>query len=87
MNLEIYNSFSKTQKFVFVFGMDGLQKGGLSTFFFSVWINANEINFVLFFLILKAPERRYCRSSGVVIVNFEHISHLVLVFLLLTLSR
>ena len=25
--------------------------------------------------------------SGVFIVNFEHISHLVLVFLLLTLSR
>ena len=27
------------------------------------------------------------RRSGVFIVNFEHISHLVLVFLLLTLSR
>ena len=27
------------------------------------------------------------RRSGVVIVNFENISHLVLVFLLLTLSR
>ena len=27
------------------------------------------------------------RRSGVVIVNFEHISHLVLVFLLLTLRR
>ena len=26
-------------------------------------------------------------SSGVFIVNFEHIPHLVLVFLLLTLSR
>ena len=29
---------------------------------------------------------QWCRS-GVFIVNFEHISHLVLVFLLLTLSR
>ena len=29
---------------------------------------------------------RWCRS-GVFIVNFEHISHLVLVFVLLTLSR
>ena len=39
-------------------------------------------------LTLKTPERRYkhWRSSGVSIVNFEHISHLVLVFLLLTLS-
>ena len=27
------------------------------------------------------------RRSGVFIVNFEHISHLVLVFLLLTLGR
>ena len=27
------------------------------------------------------------RRSGVFIVNFEHITHLVLVFLLLTLSR
>ena len=27
------------------------------------------------------------RRSGIFIVNFEHISHLVLVFLFLTLSR
>ena len=38
-------------------------------------------------LTIKTPERRYWRRSGVFIVNFEHISHLVLVFLLLTLSR
>ena len=38
-------------------------------------------------LTIKTPERRYWRRSGVYIVNFEHISHLVLVFLLLTLSR
>ena len=38
-------------------------------------------------LIIKTPERRHWRCSGVFIVNFEHISHLVLVFLLLTLSR
>ena len=38
-------------------------------------------------LTLKTPERRYWGRSGVFIVNFEHISHLVLVFLLLTLSR
>ena len=30
--------------------------------------------------------KAWCRS-GVFIVNFEHISHLVLVFLMLTLSR
>ena len=35
-------------------------------------------------LTIKTPERR--RRSGVFIVNFEHISHLVLVFLFLTLN-
>ena len=38
-------------------------------------------------LTIKTPERRYWGHSGVFIVNFEHISHLVLVVLLLTLSR
>ena len=37
-------------------------------------------------LTIKTPERRQWRRSGVFIVNFEHISQLVLVFLLLTLS-
>ena len=47
-------------------------------------------------LTIKTPERRLCgaskgfmkafrRRSGVFIVNFEHILHLFLVFLLLTL--
>ena len=35
-------------------------------------------------LTIKTPERRHWHRSGVFIVNFEHISHLVLVFLLLT---
>ena len=34
----------------------------------------------------KTPERRQWSRSGVFIVNNEHISHLVLVFLLLTLN-
>ena len=38
-------------------------------------------------LTINTPERRQWRRSGVFIDNFEHISHLVLVFLLLTLSR
>ena len=39
-------------------------------------------------LTIKTLEQwRLWRRSGVFIVNFEHISHLVLVFLLLTLSR
>ena len=37
-------------------------------------------------LAIKTPERRQWRRSGVFIVNFEHISRLVLVFLLLISS-
>ena len=38
-------------------------------------------------LTIKAPERPHWCRSGVFIVNFEDISHLVLVFLSITLSR
>ena len=38
-------------------------------------------------LTIKTPEQRYKRRSGVFIINFEHISHIALMFLLLTLSR
>ena len=38
-------------------------------------------------LRINTPERRHWRRSGVFIVNFEHISHLALVFLLLTLNK
>ena len=35
----------------------------------------------------KTQKRRHWRRSGAFIVNLEHISHFVLVFLLLALSR
>ena len=38
-------------------------------------------------LTIKAPERRHWRRSGVFIVNFEQILHIVLVFPLLTLNK
>ena len=38
-------------------------------------------------LTIKTPERRHCRRSGGFIANFEHISHIFLVFLLLTLNK
>ena len=38
-------------------------------------------------LTRKTLERRYWRRSGDFIIYFEHVSHLALVFLLLTLSR
>ena len=38
-------------------------------------------------LTIKTLERRHWRRAGVFIINLEHILHLVLVFLVLTLSR
>ena len=38
-------------------------------------------------LTIKTPERCQWRRSGIFIVNFEHISHIFLVFLLLTLRK
>ena len=38
-------------------------------------------------LTIKTRERCQCHRSGVLIVNFEHIPHLVLVLLLLTLNK
>ena len=35
-------------------------------------------------LTIKTPEWRQLRRSGVFIVNFEHVSHIVLVSILLT---
>ena len=40
-----------------------------------------------FKLTIKTPERRQWRPSGVFIVNFEHILHVFLKFLLLTLNK
>ena len=39
------------------------------------------------FRVNNRNTRRHWRRSGVFIVNFEHISHLVIVVLLLILSR
>ena len=38
-------------------------------------------------LTIKIPERRQWRRSGNFIVNFGHITHFALVFLLLTLKN
>ena len=37
-------------------------------------------------LTIRTPERRQWRPCGVFVVSFEYISHLVLLFLLLTLN-
>ena len=49
-----------------------------------------QIKYILYLIspLLKELYLVYARRrSGVFIVNFEHISHLVLVFLLLTLNK
>ena len=38
-------------------------------------------------LTIKTPERHHSPHSGIFIVNFEQISHIILMFLLLTLSK
>ena len=38
-------------------------------------------------LITKTPEQHHWRHSGVFIVNFEQISHIILMFPLLTLNK
>ena len=38
-------------------------------------------------LTIKTPERRHWRLSGVFIIRFEQISHIVLMFPLLTLNK
>ena len=43
-------------------------------------------NIDLMLICLLGPERQHWRRSGIFIVNFEHISHLVLVFLMLALN-
>ena len=45
--------------------------------------NTRKICEICLKLTIKTPEWRYWRCSGVFIVNFEHISHLFLMFLLL----
>ena len=55
-------------------------------------LKVNERNIItryeicLKFLTIKKPEQYNWRHSGVFIVNFQHISHLVLVLLLLKLN-
>ena len=64
----------------------------LQTFFTGIYLlkvnnrNTRTSSEICSKLTMKTPERRQWRCSGVFIINFEHISHLVLVFLLLTLN-
>ena len=37
-------------------------------------------------LTIQVPKRRHRRRSGILIVNFEHISHFVFVFLIVELT-
>ena len=63
-----------------------------------LWTFLNTVTLIFYFSFHKSPQLHVAnnfyhktepsrRLSGLFIVNFEHISHLVLVFLLLTSSR
>ena len=41
----------------------------------------------MFKVTIKTQDKRQSHRSGAFIVNFEHISHIFLVFLLLTLNK
>ena len=47
---------------------------------------ANKVNEVLILIVITQPAFTCSKVNNIFIVNFEHISHLVLVFLLLTLN-
>ena len=46
-----------------------------------------QLTFNCLKLTIKTPERRQWHPSGVFIVNFEHISDIFVVFLLLPLNK
>ena len=56
-------------------------------YMFKVYYRSNSAKCKIAKLIIKTPERPQCRRSDAFSVNFEHISNLALVFLLLTLRR
>ena len=49
--------------------------------------NSRKMCEIFWKLTIKTTERRQWRCSGVFIVNFKHILHLFVVFLLLTLNK
>ena len=49
--------------------------------------NARKMCEICSTLAIKTPEQRHWHCSSVFSVNFEHISHLFLVFLLFTLNK
>ena len=51
------------------------------------WTHQNNFVRSVFKLTIKTPERRHWCGSGVFIVNFEHISHIAMVFSWLTSNK
>ena len=58
----------------------------LLAIFQSIFWQVTQLAFTCSKLAIKTPKRRQWRRSGVFIVNFGHISHLFLKFLLLTVN-
>ena len=87
--MQMYSQNHGTQNFISVWGPSVLK------FFYPAGNYAFKVNNrntrkkceICLELTIKTPERHQWYRSGVLIVNFEHISHLVLVFLYLTLRR
>ena len=62
-------------------------KNPVNIYLFQVNRDARKMCEICSKLTIKTPEQRHWRRYGVFIVNFEHISHIFLVFLLLTLKK
>ena len=62
------------------------QDNALSIYLLKVNNRNNRARCEIYSKSTKTPEQRHWRRSGVIIVNFEHISHLVRKFILSTFS-
>ena len=86
-NLIICNSqFMKCENHLIILSAGGYNPTGI----YMLKVNNRNIRTrceIFSKLTIKIPERRQWRRFDVFIVNFDYISHLVLVFLFLTLSR
>ena len=79
------------QRFLGIIGMEQWRKNGFnnSANIYLLKVDNRDITrFAIHWkLAIKTPERGHWHRSGFFIVNFEHISHLFLVFLWLTLNK
>ena len=84
----IWNFLHEISAFNILIGFQSTEKHPAGNYIFKVNSRNTRTRFeICSKLTTKTPERDQWHRSSVCIVNFEHTSYLVIVFLLLTLSR